>query len=342
MRTCFTLIIVTGLCTAAVADPPPPRSPYAALRAPTPTKAHDQAHGLTRFPLPRMPMFPQLPTPPFGIMVVGKQLHIATGSSAFGILRMARPGGAATRLLSGFRSIASSPVFWRGRVFFHTLKAIWSVNAQGGAPRREWSLPDTLSLYVHGKRLYRTVFRGRVIQELIYGKPKPRRIVRLPESPDPLAFDGRDIYAVQSRRGRVLRIDPRGRVKTVARGQRKVVSVVVLGEHVYWSLESKGAPVRRRRKSGRGRVEVIAKGQVNAEYLTAHEGAVYWRSWAGGRGKHQLMRYAPAKKELTAAVTGLYAPAGFAFDDTYVYVSDKGTGSIVRKRRPAAAPLKRP
>lgn len=306
------------------------------MRAPTPTKAHDEAHGLTRFPVPRLRFFPQMATPVFDIIIAGKQLYIETGSSAFGILRMPRPGGQATRLLEGHRTFASSPVCWRGRVFFRSQKAIYSVPPRGGVPKREWALPNTLSLYVFGGRLYRTVFRGRVIEELLYGKAKPRRVVKLRESPEPLAFDGRDIYAVQSRRGQVLRVDPRGRVKIVARGQRKVVALTVLGAHVYWSLESKGAPVRRRHKRGRGRIEEIAKGQINAENFVAHQGAVYWRCWSGGRGKHSIMRYVPATKTLEAAVSGLYGPAGFAFDGRYIYVADKGTGSIVRKLAPKA------
>lgn len=333
MKHCTAFRLLLALLSLSLAgraeafEPDPP-----ALRDQT----YDSKHGLTRFPIPRLRHFRQLPSTPFTVVVTKKYVIFNTGGSALPLFRMPRPGGPMTQLLPGFNQMISSPVLWRGRIYFKTLRAIWSVAVTGGKPRLELPFPDSLRLFVSGDRLYRTKFRGRVIEELWPEKQHARTVAKLAASPGTLVFDGGYIYTCFYGRGQVLRVDKRGRVKVLARGQRKAVEVAVLGDYIYWSVETGGGEIRRRRKNGRGKIETIARGQINAECFAVHQGALYWRNWSGGRGNHTIQRYDPKSRKVSVAVSGLSAPARMAFDDTYIYVADKNTGTIVRAPKPKA------
>jgi hypothetical protein len=272
------------------------------------------------------------PTPHY-VFVDDEYVFCGTGSSAQPLFRMPRPGGPLKQLLPRTNAIISTPLLVKGRILLEMNKKIVSLSRDGGKPRVEFDLPDTLSLYSHDGRLYRTKFRGRVIELLEKGR-KPRAIARFPRSPGNLTFDGRHIYTQIYARGLVVRVPLKGgKMKILARGQRKAVASAVLGRHVYWVVEGRKRntdEVRRRLKTGRGAIETIARAQYNAEVFVVHDGKLYWRDWSGAPGQHKIWRYDPTKKELLVAVGGLKGPSDFTFDSQYIYICEKGTHSIVR------------
>jgi len=297
----------------------------------SPCLARAGGSNLKRFPLPAGFMGMK-PTPHY-IFIDGDHVFCGTGSSAQPLFRMPRPGGPLKQLLPKTNAIISSPLFFEGRIFMEMNEKIVSLSRDGGSPQIEYDLADTLRLFPHGGRLYRTKFRGRVI-ELLDKQRKPRVIARFPKSPGPLSFDGGYIYTNVYNSGLVVRVPLKGgKLKVLARGQRKAVASAVLGEHVYWVVEGRRRntdEVRRRSKSGRGPIETIAKGQDNAEVFVVHEGKLYWRDWSGTPGEHKIWRYDPSRKHLSVAVGGLKGPSDFTFDSRYIYICEKGTFSIVR------------
>jgi hypothetical protein len=318
----------------AFADPPRPKD-VPTKRSPATSKSGTRQLDYAalfgrgnRFPLPRPPHFPDMPYAIHDIFVDGDYLYASVGSSRAPLWRMRRSAGQWESLIPpSVNKMLSFPALWKGRIFLSGLKRLWSVPKNGGIPKGEEKLKGR-RVYAYRGVLYATAFRSRDIERLRPGRRK--RIARTASSPALLRFAGNYIYAALYKVGHVVRIPLKGgKPRVLASRQRRVVDALIVGDYLYWSAETAGE-IRRRRKNGRGRIETIAKKQVNAECLNSHRGVLYWRNWAGGRGNHKIMRYDPKTRKVSVALGGLSMPNETAFDEKYMYVSEKGTGSVIR------------
>ncbi len=266
---------------------------------------------------------------PAAIAVDERAVYWATGDGH--VRAVSKQGGAVVELaaLPAFGLAVRGDQLWMGG-----RHGLFRVPRGGGAVATVVSLAarddDPLQPISDGRRVYYDTFRGELASVPLAGGPPI--VYGRNERPGDLVADGGFLYWTDWRDGAVYRAPAGGGgAVAIVRGLRHPIGLAV-DERALWIGSEGDGTVLRAPKAG-GRAVAVARGQVNHDHLADGGDALYWCSWGGPPAGHAVMRLAKADGRLAVVASGLDEPEGITVDGAFVYVTNKGAGTILKIAR---------
>ena len=334
------LVGVGALCIAGCASSPAPK------QATVPVSAPAKVEKAAPPPKPKtydtdargtVTAVAQTQLPKFMTATTGR-VYWSTGA---GELRSVPIGGGMAVILhqveGGSRALAGVVASDDEAVYFATQLGMYRLSLEDERPELYIDVPDTLSVAVDERYLYVTRFGKSSIWRVNKDDGAPEVLVRRTKLPSSLTPHGEFLYWNSYGHGTVNRVHRDSRKKRVVAKSRRPTGLAIVGEYIVWASE-RGEVLTKELRSRRRRGRAIARGERNPDVFRSDGTYVYYGSWLP-EGKGRIVRIAPIRGEIEVLADELRSPVGLEVVGDYVFVANKGEGTILRIEKTSRAPV---